>query len=124
MASQKEISQETNARFWISLGYKPGVALNPADSGDKRMAKAWLDIYRDLVRQNSRGTLSLTHKHPSVAQLLDRAISAYRIESTTAVGDPRFADARRAKHEALNDASLWQAMLTSSSSERITGWPW
>lgn len=120
MASQQDISREANARFWITHGYKPGVALSRTDSADKLMAKAWLDIYRDLVEQNRRGVLSLTHKHPSLAQLLDSAIRAYQIESTASVQDPRYTEARAAKSRALNEAALWQDMLTSASRERIT----
>ena len=115
MASQTDISKETSARFWILTTYKPGVRLDPDDPADKRMAKVWLDIYQQLVKQNARGTLTLTHKHPSFAQRLNDVISAYRIESTTREGDPRWVEARRAKHQALNEAVLWQEMLTSSS---------
>lgn len=114
MASQQDIAKEVNARFWLNTFYKPGVALSAADSADKFMAKRWLEIYRDLVRQNARGTLRLIHQHPSIAALLDDAIRAYQIESTTNVRDPRYAEARAAKTRALNEAVLWHEMLVPS----------
>jgi hypothetical protein len=124
VATQRDIAKETNARFWIGTSYKPGVNLDPADPADRHLMRNWMDVYKDLLRQNARGTLSLTHKHPTLAQRLADAIHAYQIESTTRQGEPRYVEARRAKHQALADASLWQSMLTTSSSERITGWPW
>ena len=114
MASPRDIAKETNTRFWIMTFYKPGLALNATDPADKRMARVWLDIHRDLVQQNARGTLSLTHKHPTLAQRLSDAINAYQVESTTAASDPRYAEARSAKSQALNEASMWQAMLVDS----------
>lgn len=121
MASQREVTQETNARFWITTFYKPGVALSRSDSADRFMAKRWLEIYRDLTRQNQRGTLSLVHKHPSFAERLDEAIRAYRVEATTRVNDPRYAEARRAKEQALNEAALWHEMLTTRGSAAVAG---
>lgn len=114
MASPRDIAKETNARFWIMTSYKPGISLSPADPADKRMARVWLDIHQELVRQNAQGTLSLTHKHPTLAQRLSDAINAYQIESTTTASDPRYAEARSAKSQALNEASMWQAMLVDS----------
>ena len=111
MANQRDIARETNVRFWIQTAYKPGVALDPADPADRQMTRAWLNIYRDLVQQNARGTLSLTHKHESLARRLQDAVDAYRIESTSREGEPAWVDARRMKHEALNDVALWQEML-------------
>jgi hypothetical protein len=111
MASQREIAKETNARFWITTSYKPGVSLDPNDPADKQMARLWMDIYKDLVRQNMHGALSLTYKHEGLARRLNDAIEAYRIESRVPQGSPRWVDARRAKHEALNDAGLWRTML-------------
>lgn len=122
MASQQDIAREANARFWITTYYKPGVSLSPDDSADKFMAKRWLEIYRDLVRQNAQGTLSLIHKHPTLAARLDDAIRAYKVESTTGVHDPRYAEARAAKAQALNEATLWHEMLTSPARERIAGY--
>lgn len=117
MATRQEIAREANTRFWITTGYKPGVGLNPSDSADKFMARRWLEIYRQLVQQNARGTLSLMHKHPSLAARLGDAIRAYQVESTTDVSDPRYVEARRAKDQALHEAVLWGEML---SGQRIT----
>ena len=122
MASQRDVTQETNARFWITTQYKLGEALDPADPADKRLAKIWLDIYRQLLQENARGTLTLTHKHPSVARNLSDAIAAYRIERATREGDPRYAEARRARAQALNDAALWQEMTMSRGPTAVSGW--
>jgi len=113
MASQREISNEVNTRFWLMSQYKLGEALNPNDSADRRQARIWLDIYRDLLQQNSRGTLVLTHKHPSVAQNLNAAIAAYQIERATSEGDPRYTAARAARARAVDDATLWQELVMS-----------
>ena len=120
MASNRDIARETNARFWIMTSYKPGVSLDPSDPADQRMSRVWLDVHRDLIRQNARATLSLTHKHPELAERLQRAIRAYQIESTTRQSDPRYAEARSEKSQAINEAGLWQDMLTNPSRERIT----
>ena len=117
MASTKDISRETNTRFWIMSAYKPGTRLDPNDPADKRMARTWLDIYRELKRQDARGVLSLTHKHQTLAQRLNDAIAAYRIESATREDDPRHLEAQQAKAQALNEASMWQEMLAG---QRIT----
>ena len=121
MASQQEIAKEANARFWVTTFYKPGVPLNAADSADKFMARQWLSIYKQLVQDNARGTLSLTHKHPGFAERLNDAIRAYQVESTTNVRDPLYAEARATKEQALNEAALWHEMLISPSRERIAG---
>ena len=122
MATQQELAREANARFWITTFYKPGVSLSKDDSADRVMAGRWLNIYRDLQQQNARGTLSLLHKHPQLAARLNDAIRAYQIESTTDVNDQRYRDARIAKNQALDEASLWHTMLTSPSRERIAGY--
>jgi len=121
MASRNDIARETNTRFWLTTFYKPGVALSNLDSADKFMARRWLEIYRDLVRQNADGVLSLTHKHPSLSERLNAAIDAYRVEASTNERDPRYTEARAAKAQALNEAALWEDMLTSPSRERIVG---
>ena len=121
MASQREITQEANARFWITTFYKPGVALSSADSADRFMARRWLEIYRDLERQNARGTLTLIHKHESFADRLKEAIRAYQIESAAEVDDPRYVEARRVKEQALNQAAMWHEMLTTRGSATIAG---
>jgi hypothetical protein len=121
MASHNDIDRETNTRFWLTTFYKPGVALSNLDSADRFMARRWLAIYRDLVRQNADGVLSLTYKHPSLAERLRDAIDAYRVESSTSVQDPRYAEARAAKAQALNEAALWEDMLLNPSRERIVG---
>jgi hypothetical protein len=123
MASPRDVTNETNARFWIMTSYKPGIALDPGDPADKRMARIWLDVYRDLVRQSERGTIALTHKHPELAERLNRAIRAYQIESTTRQSDPRYAEARARKAQALNEAGYWQAMITSRR-PTVAAWPW
>lgn len=112
MASTSDIAKETNARFWIMTSYKPGISLDPADPADKRMARVWLDVHKRLIRQNAQGILSLTHKHSAIAQRLTDAIRAYQIESTTRESDPRYAEARAAKAQALNEAGLWQEILS------------
>jgi hypothetical protein len=116
MASRRDVIQETNARYWVGTGYKLGEALNPKDPTDRMHAKRWLDTYRDLMQQDARGTLTLLHKDPSFAQSLNNAINAYRIEKSTREGDARYAEARRAKHQALSDAGLWQEMIMSRGS--------
>jgi hypothetical protein len=121
MASRRDVIQETNARYWVGTGYKLGEALNPKDPTDRMHAKRWLDTYRDLMHQNARGTLTLLHKDPSFAQSLDNAINAYRIERQTREGDARYAEARRAKQQALNDAGLWQEMIMARGSA-VSGW--
>ena len=121
MASQRDVAQETNTRFWIGTQHKLGEALDPNDPADRRHTKIWLDIYRELRQQNARGTLTLTHKHPSVAQSLSDAINAYRVERVTREGDPRYAEARRVKHQALNDAVLWQEMVMSRGTTAVSG---
>ena len=122
MASQQEIAREANARFWITTYYKPGLPLNPQDSADKLMAKRWLQLYRDLVKEAARGQLSLIHKHASFAARLNDAIRAYKIESTADVQSQRYAEARQAKAQALNEASMWLDMLSSPSREKIAGY--
>lgn len=122
MASQRDVTLETNAQFWITTFYKPGVALSSSDSADRFMAKRWLEIYRDLTRQNERGTLSLIHKHPAFAERLDEAIRAYQVETATSVNDPRYAEARRSKEQALNEAVLWHEMLTTRGATDVAGW--
>ena len=106
MASQRDVARETNARFWIMTAYKPGQALDPADPTDRRMASIWLDINRELMRQNRQGVLVLTHQHTSLSQRLNDAIAAYRVESALREDDPRYAEARNAKTQALNEAAL------------------
>jgi hypothetical protein len=115
MATQQDLSREANARFWITTFYKPGTPLDPADSADKFMARRWLEIYRDLARQNARGTLTLIHKHPSFSARLNDAIRAYQVESTINVTDPRRVEARAAKAQALNEAAMWHEMLVGSA---------
>lgn len=122
MASQQDVAREANTRFWITTFYKPGAALSAQDSADRFMAKWWRRIYRDLVHQNSQGTLSLIHKHPQLAARLNDAIQAYQIESTVALNSQRHADAIAAKTQALSEAGLWHEMLTSPSHERIAGY--
>lgn len=124
MASQRDIARETNARFWIMTSYKPGEALDPADLTDRRMARIWLDINRDLTRQNRLGTLALTHQHPSLAQRLNDAIAAYRVQRTLREDDPRYAEARDAKTQALNEAALWQETLVASRGPLAVSGSW
>ena len=88
------------------------------------MAKIWLDIYRALLQENTRGTLVLTHKHDGVAQSLNDAIGNYQVERTTREGDPQYAEARRAKAQALNDAAMWQTMVLAQEQTAVSGWPW
>lgn len=121
MASQQEIVKEANARFWVTTFYKPGVPLQASDTADKFMARQWLSIYKQLVNENARGTLSLTYKHSGFADRLNDAIRAYQVESTTNVRDPRYAEARATKAQALNEAAMWHEMLISPSRERIAG---
>lgn len=122
MASQQEVAREANARFWITTFYKPGVALDKNDSADRVMAKRWLALYRQLQQENARGTLSLIHKHESFAARLNDAIRAYQIETTAPVQSQRYAEARAAKAQALNEAGLWLDMLSAPSHERIAGY--
>lgn len=114
MASHQDIAKETNARFWITTFYKPGVPLSSEDSADKLMAKQWLRIYHELLHRNAMGSLRLIHKHQSLAERLNNAIAAYQVESTTNVNDPRYEEARAAKSQALNEAALWYEMLVGS----------
>ena len=124
MASQREIVHETNARYWISTGYKMGERLDPKDPVDGMHARRWLEWYRDLVNQNAQGTLTLVHKDPSFARTLSDAINAARIERATREGDQRYADARRAKHQAMSDGAMWQDMILSRRTSQVAGWPW
>lgn len=121
MASRREVIEETNARYWVSTGYKLGEALDPNDPTDRMHAKRWLDTYRDLLHQNARGILMLLHKDPSFAQSLTDAISAYRIEHATHAGDPRYAEAQRVKHQALSDAGMWGEMIMARGGTAVSG---
>ena len=122
MASRREVIEETNARYWVGTGYKLGEALDPRDPTDGMHARRWLDTYRDLLRQNARGALTLLHKDPSFAQSLTSAINAYRIERSTQAGDPRYAEAQRVKQQALSDAGLWQEMIMSRGTSAVSGY--
>jgi hypothetical protein len=127
MASQRDVTQETNARFWLTTQYKMGHPLDPADPADKRLAKIWLDIYRELRRQNAHGTLMLTHQHPAIAQNLADAIAAYHVEHTTREDDPRHTEARRVRNQAVSDAGLRQELIMSNRRAAVVGWgdqPW
>ena len=124
MASHREVVQETNARYWISTGYKMGEPLNPKDPVDRMHARRWLAWYRDLERQNAQGVLTLVHKDPSFARTLSDAINASRIERASREGDQRYADARRAKHQAMSDGTMWQEMILSRRGSQVAGWPW
>lgn len=124
MASQRDVTNETNARFWLTTQYKMGDALDPADPQDRRLTRIWLDIYRELLAQNAHGRLVLTHKHPAIAQNLADAIAANRIERTTRENDPRHIEASRVRNQAVNDAGMRQDMIMSRGPASVAAWPW
>ena len=68
----------------------------------------------------SPASFASMHAHSTLR--LDRAIRAYQIESTTQQSDPRYAEARAEKAQALNEAGMWHDILTNPNRARITGW--
>lgn len=52
--------KEANARFWRDTRYKPGQNLDMADVQDRKMAKVWMDIFRQVQREANKGRLSFT----------------------------------------------------------------
>lgn len=113
MATQRELIQETNARYWVGTGYKVGERLDPSNPVDAMHARRWLQTYRDLERQNAAGTLVLFHQEPTFARSLAEAVRAAQVARSTHEGDPRYAEAVRAKQQALSDATLWQEMIAA-----------
>ena len=97
MATQRELIDETNARYWVGTGYKVGERLDPSNPVDAMHARRWLQTYRDLERQNAAGTLVLFHRDPSFARSLAEAVSAAQLARATSEDDPRYAEAVRAK---------------------------
>lgn len=126
MATKTDLINETNARYWVGTGYKVGERLDPAnDPVDQMHARRWLQTYRDLERQNAAGTLVLFHKDPSFARSLAEAARASQLARATGEGDPRYAEAVRAKQQALSDATLWQEMIASrGGTTAVSGRPW
>jgi hypothetical protein len=51
---------ETNARFWERIGHKAGKRLDMIVVDDRRMAKIWTDVFREVQREAAAGTLVLT----------------------------------------------------------------
>ena len=70
---QKALYDETDARFWTSTGYKPGVKLDPKNPLDAAKMPVWAHLYDQVLAQYNAGTLTWTHAHPVIAGLIDAA---------------------------------------------------
>lgn len=70
------IDKETDARFWASMGYKPGQKLDPSNPTDAKMIPVWLDIQAKVQHEAATGTLVTTFDHPTVTQNIAAAHAA------------------------------------------------
>jgi hypothetical protein len=92
---QKVLDAETDARFSIQTGYKPGQKLDPKKPADAAFIPVWLDIYKKVKAEWEAGKLVKTYNHPVVAgaisdahTLLDAASNSIAAAlGTTSVGD-------------------------------------
>lgn len=51
MADPRTLVVEANERFWNRTGYKRGERLSRSDPADVRMMPVWMDIYREVIRE-------------------------------------------------------------------------
>ena len=70
---QKALYDETDARFWTSTGYQPGVKLDPKNPLDAAKMPVWANLSDQVLAQYNAGTLTFTHAHPVIAGLIDAA---------------------------------------------------
>ncbi len=60
------LDRETDARFWVQTGVKPGHKLDPKLAADKAMMPVWIDIYAKVKSAWQNGTITWTYDHPAV----------------------------------------------------------
>ncbi len=56
-AISRELYDETNLRFWLQYGYKPGKKLDPRDPADARMIPAYTALYNEVKHRWETATL-------------------------------------------------------------------
>lgn len=56
MADDRILIDATNATFWQLTNYKPGKRLDMSIADDRKMAKIWIDIYREIRGHQDRAT--------------------------------------------------------------------
>ena len=71
-----ELNRETDARFWLQTGFKPGQKLDRSNPSDKAMVKTWLDIFAKVKKQDEAGILRLTYGMPLVQNAILSAAAA------------------------------------------------
>jgi predicted flap endonuclease-1-like 5' DNA nuclease len=74
--SQKDLYNETDARFWAQTGYKPGQKLDKKDPRDAAMMSVWNQIFAQVKKDNEAGILQLTYNSPIVQQHIGDAKAA------------------------------------------------
>lgn len=122
----QELNAETDSRFWLQTGYKPGRKLDPSIPADQAMMKTWIDLFTKIKKEDAAGILELTYQTPFVQQSTDTAAAAHddvigHLTAATQTDDPvkqkkhvkAAADAQDAVKKATRDGASVQPPTVS-----------
>ena len=117
---QRQLYDETDARFWSQTGYNPGKKLVAADLYDQAMMPVWQAIYKKVYAEWASGRLVLTKDHPAVQQAIVTAAThtADAIEHTPNAAADVMPE-HKAEHAAKAQTSQAQAKIAAQQAAAL-----